>query len=136
MRLIVCLDERGGMSFCGKRQSRDSAVCEKIAALTAGSAVWMNAYSASLFKTVDMLISVDEVFLDKAGEKAYCFAENVDVSAYLEKAEELIVFYWNRHYPSDKKFPAVLPNDIWKRKEKTDFTGTSHEKITMEVYCR
>ena len=49
MQMILCLDDNNGMSFGGKRQSRDRVVVEKILELTAGGKIWMNGYSAGIF---------------------------------------------------------------------------------------
>lgn len=47
-------------------------------------------------------------------------------------AEELVLYRWNRSYPGDVTFPWPLTG--WKLVETADFPGTSHEKITEEVY--
>ena len=36
MTVIVCMDERGGMSFCGRRVSRDRVVTARILEKTGG----------------------------------------------------------------------------------------------------
>ena len=45
-------------------------------------------------------------FLEQAGEGEYCFVENTGLQAVEAKIEKIIVFWWNRHYPSDRKFTA------------------------------
>ncbi len=132
MKLILCADDRNGLSFGGKRQSRDRAVCDKIRSLTAEGRLWMNEYSAKLFSDPDE-ISVCPDCLKLAGENDWCFAENLDVTPYLPSVRMLVVFNWNRHYPAD--LYLTLPEGLCCiRKE--DFPGNSHEKITMEVYVR
>lgn len=39
---IVCLEERRGMQFGGRRVSRDRVVTEKICELCEGKTLWMN----------------------------------------------------------------------------------------------
>ena len=136
MNLIVCLDDRNGMLFANRRQSRDAAVCQKILQLSADHTLRMNNYSAKLFADLDNMICVDEDFLGKSADGDYCFVENSDVLPYREKIEKVIIFRWNRHYPSDKKFPVDLLEDGFALTETFDFSGKSHEKITMEVYSR
>jgi len=46
------------------------------------------------------------------------------------------LFRWNRIYPSDVKFPIKLDQGQWHRVSTEDFLGSSHEKITMEVYAK
>jgi hypothetical protein len=48
------------------------------------------------------------------------------------KIEKIIVFWWNRHYPSDRKFDLDLSK--WNKVSEEEFAGYSHEKITKEVY--
>ena len=49
MVIIVCLDEKGGMLFGGRRLSRDKAVTERIRQICKGKRLWMNSYSYKLY---------------------------------------------------------------------------------------
>ena len=71
-------------------------------------------------------------FLEQAGEGEYCFVENTGLQAVEAKIEKIIVFWWNRHYPSDRKFDLDLSK--WNKVSEEEFAGYSHEKITKEVY--
>ena len=50
MHLIVCVDDRMGMGFAGRRQSMDRVLREDLLALTRGAALWMAPYSAGQFE--------------------------------------------------------------------------------------
>jgi hypothetical protein len=132
MNIIVCLDDRDGMLFMKRRQSRDSALCSRVLQVAQGKTLWMNAFSAGLFSGAD--VCVDEAFLEKAGQGEYCFVENCDVTPYLDRIENVLVYRWNRHYPADTRFPKDLVLGQRAMKEATDFPGSSHERITEEVY--
>lgn len=133
MILIAFVDDGGGMMFNHRRQSRDRVALQRIIDITAESTLWMNKYSAPLFtEFAAPQIQVDAQFLDKAGPADYCLVENVDVSPYLPFIEKIILFHWNRSYPSDMKFPIKLDSGKWVRQSQEDFVGSSHEKITME----
>ncbi|MGI5948655.1 MAG: ribonuclease Z [Lachnospiraceae bacterium] len=135
MIIVFCIDDKNGMMFNGRRQSQDRILREKILADAENSKIWMNSYSAKLFSDVDPgRIQVDEDFLEKAGNGEVCLVENVDVTPYLEKAEEIILYKWNRTYPADTWFDTDLTN--WKMVETIEFVGSSHEKITKERYRR
>ena len=137
MILIVCLDDKNGMMFNKRRQSKDVAVREDIAAMVGLGTLWMNEYSAKQFAeetAADMNISVNESFLDKAGPGEYCFLEGPGASAAEQKIEKIIVYKWNRLYPADVRFDILLDN--WKLDNASEFTGNSHEKITKEVYIK
>lgn len=137
MNLIVFIDDNGGMMFNHRRQSRDRVALQRILDMTAGYILWMNKYSAGLFSEYHApQIQVNAQFLDMAGPGDYCLVENADVTPYLPFIEKIILFHWNRAYPSDMKFPIKLDSGKWVRQSQEDFVGSSHEKITMEVYTK
>ena len=134
MILIVCLDDQNGMMFNRRRQSMDSCVRERICAISSRSILWMNEYSAGQFSQVQPNFRIAEDFLDQAGEGAYCFVENVDVASVSDRVEGIVIFWWNRRYPADMRFPVSSFCDRWRLVDTAEFSGSSHEKITQEVY--
>lgn len=131
MNIIICLDDKNGILFNRRRQSQDGAVCQRVLALTQGSTLWMNAYSAKLFPADK--VKVSEAFLSLASPGDYCFVESADFLEYSEKIEKVIVYRWNKVYPSDVKVDKGF-FDGKKRVQSEGFTGNSHEKITQEIY--
>ncbi len=124
-----------GLRFNHRRQSQDSALRKRILQKTSGRALWMNHYSAGQFQAEAAdNIRVDEHYLDMAHSGDYCFAEDAEASAAAPKAESLTLYRWNRHYPADEKLRIDLSR--WKLISSCNFAGTSHEKITEEVYTR
>ena len=134
MIIIVCLDNKDGMFFNGRRQSRDQAILPKILDIAKQSKLWMNAYTSRLFDGNAAGIYVDEHFMGRAQSGEYCFVENLDLSAFFDKIESVYVFRWNRQYPSDVKFPMELVPALWSKAIIDEFSGKSHERITLEVY--
>ncbi len=138
MKIIVCLDDKGGMLFNGRRQSRDSALISHMLALTGGRRLYMNEYSARLFgediRRKAKNVTVDDAFLFFAGEEDYCFVENEDVSDFLDVIDEVIIYRWGRVYPSDVRFPVSMFAPRWRLTHTEEFPGTSHEKITVSRY--
>ena len=132
MRLIVCLDDKNGMAFNHRRQSRDRIVIAKIEELVKGSTLYFSSYSAKLFPSGDFVPSED--YLSGAGEDDFCFVEQADVTPYEQQIKEITVFRWSRVYPADLYFPIGLTQ--WRLEQTVEFPGNSHEKITMEVYER
>ena len=120
------------MLFNHRRLSRDKRVCEKILDYSNKKELWMNEYSKKLFTNLAdaETIRVDEEFLDKS--QSICFVENQDITPYLSKVDTIILFRWNRDYPADFFFTVDLSQ--WNLISTEEFEGTSHEKITMEVY--
>lgn len=135
MIAIVCVDDSLGMVFNKRRQSSDRILRKRIIEKASHSLLWMNSYSFGQFSDCDSTnIKVDEYFAERAGNGEYCFAENIDLLKYYGKIEQLIIYRWNRKYPSDKKLNISLDN--FKCVSKTDFSGSSHERITEEVWVK
>ncbi len=130
MHLIVCVDEKMGMCFAGRRQSKDRLLRQDMLALAGDAPLWMAPYSAGQFDAPAENIRAEEDFIEKAGQGEYCFCE---LQLPQSGVETIIVYRWNRHYPADQVFP-----EEWLRcrrlKESREFAGSSHEKITREVY--
>ncbi len=137
MIAIVCLDDKNGMSFNHRRQSRDVCLRTWVMEMTRGSRLWMSDYSAGQFSEKEREgIWVSNSFLEKAGEGDYVFVEDDALAPYERKVEKLVVFRWNRVYPGDRYFDLDLTGGQWHKAETRDFPGKSHKRITMEVYTR
>lgn len=135
MILIVCLDDKNGMMFNKRRQSKDASVRADIAAEAQNGVLWMNGYSAKQFTDIQGLdIRVDEDFLEKASMGEFCFLEGEGASQAESRIEKLIIYKWNRLYPADVRFDVDI--DGWKLEKTSEFAGNSHEKITKEVYIK
>lgn len=141
MKVIICVDDNLGMLFNNRRQSRDKKVIEDIIQMT--DILWIHPFSEKLFKENDMQkefendtkqILTDDNFLKKALPGQYCFVENQHIASYIDKIEQIILYKWNRKYPSDFKLDLELQE--WKLMEAVEFEGSSHERITREIYQR
>lgn len=133
MILILCVDDHNGLQFNKRRQSRDGAVCEHILAMCGSNRIWMNGYSGAIFPRNTPNICVAENFWEMAEDTDFCFAENVDVSRFAARAKKLVIYRWNRSYPSDVKLPADFLSGR-RMVASCEFSGTSHPLITQEVY--
>ena len=133
MRLIVCLDDRGGMSFGGRRQSQDRVLRARVMELTRGERLYMSEYSARQFADCEGFVA-DNGYRGRAGKGDTCFLEDGDVS--LDGVSELVIYRWNRHYPSDRRFPYEPEACGFVKVASADFEGSSHEKITEDIYKR
>lgn len=134
MYIIVCLDNNGGILFNNRRQSRDSAIVKDIAAM-AGDKLYMSAYSKKLFKNYDG-ITVGEAFPYSEKEGDFCFAECEIPQSAADSAEGFIIYRWNKLYPQDVTFGISLPQNGFTLESSEDFKGTSHDKITKEIWKR
>lgn len=133
MNIFVCVDEDGGMLFNKRRQSKDRKVREKMFEIASGNPIFMNHYSSKQFDEGNDII-IDEEFLNMAGEDDFCFIENVDLPECGIK--KLYIFNWNRKYPSDVRFDYNMTANGLKMLHREEFSGSSHENITLLVYGR
>lgn len=134
MILIACIDDRGGMLFNRRRQSRDRLLRQDLLTEAAGRPVWLSPYSLKQFPDPPANLRPAEDFPQKAAAGELCFFEDLDPAPWLEAAEGLILYHWNRRYPADLYFP--LPLKGWTLVRQEEFPGSSHERITKEVFTR
>ena len=127
MILAVCVDDRMGLTFNGRRQSKDASLRQRLRELSGGR-LRMSEYSARQFSE-GVYSGADYLSGAKSGD--WCFTENGDYEGFADAIEQIVLFRWNRHYPSDTQFQ--FPGK-WVLVSAADFPGTSHDKITMEVY--
>lgn len=129
MTLYICLDDRNGLQFNRRRQSRDSAVLEDIRSQLTGDLL-VDPFSEKLMQQAD----IPHVLPPESAEDF--FAEDVPSEAILAQTQKIVLYRWNRHYPSDVRWEPNLSSMGFVLMETTEFPGTSHEKITREVYER
>ncbi len=129
MILAAIVDNRMGLSWMGKRLSKDAAFRRRLLELSGGN-LRMSPYSAKQFAE-SVYAGTDYLSGARPGE--WCFAENGDYLAWAQEMEKVYLFRWNRDYPADVFF--TFPGE-WHLARTEDFPGTSHETITMEVYER
>ena len=134
MIVILCLDDKKGMMFNNRRQSKDKFVIQDILKLVDGKKLLISSYSESLFQGLESKLIIDDNFLNNAAEEDYCFVENNNLKDFSEKIEKIIVYKWNRIYPSDLKLEITIQD--WNLIGRFEFVGNSHDKITREVYVK
>ena len=134
MKIALCLDDRNGMSFAGRRQSMDEILRQDLLLLVEGHRLWMSPYSAAQFDSLPENVQVDGACLEKAGQADWCFVEDGDVLSVQDRVTVFAIYRWNRHYPSDRKFPMEAFASRWQLESCREFPGKSHENITLEVY--
>ena len=134
MTVILCADDRGGLSFNGRRQSRDRAVSADLLSQAQGHTLWMEPSSRPLFPEEATNLRTAAEPWRQAGPEDLCFLELTGPDAALEGADRLILYRWNRHYPADRRLP--LPPTGWALSTQEEFPGHSHDTITKEIYLR
>ena len=131
MKLIVCLDERKGMMFNNRRQSRDRVLIDNMIKMIGDDKLYIAPYSESLFENKEIKLKVKKNPL-KAADENWCFIENLPVAEYKDEIETVVIYHWNRHYPGDFFFDLEL--DSYTLESSEELVGSSHEKITKEIW--
>ena len=134
MKVIVCLDDNGGMLFNNRRQSRDKVLLSDVMESLNDEKLNISSFSEKLFSDYSERVCVDDDFMNSADENSVCFVENEDLSAFVHKISEIIVYKWNRAYPSD--FKCTIDFSSFRLVSETEFKGLSHENITKQVYVK
>lgn len=130
MTIYLCLDDRRGLRFNGRRQSRDAAVLSDMAARLEG-ALTIAPHSERLIRGAQIPYQLLE-----AGMTCDLFLEDVPTEEQLSCADRLVIYRWNRHYPADITWETD-PDSLGFRLETAgEFPGKSHERIGWEVYVR
>ena len=110
MNIIVCLEDKNGMMFNKRRLSQDVAIREDIYKNMDGKSLIMNDYSYKMFSK--------------------------DEPNFEPEIDKMIVYYWNRRYPSDLKFDIDFSNGKWEIVSEKEFEGNSHDKITKKIILK
>lgn len=133
MTVICAVDDDMGLSFNGRRQSRDRAVTERICELCREMPVHTTASGARLLpEGTEVYLSEDPLRDTPEGEG--CFIETMDPAEAADRVERVILFRWNRHYPADVRF--TLPLEDMTLLSRVEYPGSSHERLTEEVWVR
>ena len=133
MIIITCVDDNNGIFFNHRRQSQDVKMREYILNMCHEKPLWMSPYSAKQFDDGDNF-NTSTNCLSEAAAGEYCFVEGSSLLPYEKWIERIVIFKWNRVYPSDMKFDIPLAEHGWKCVSTDEFVGKSHEKISVEVY--
>lgn len=137
MKLIICLDSKNGQAFNHRRQTRDKKQRKHMYELIGENTLRISPYSYDLLKQEmepDKLIASED-YLSVCGENEFAFSEVNDVSAYIDKADTVYVYRWDKYYLSDVRFDESLLTD-YSLAKKEKLRGSSHGKITFEEYTK
>ena len=136
MRLVICVEDRGGMAFNKRRVSRDKLMISDFAEYAGDSAVFIEPYSEELFSEVSLNIILSENPSKFAENCDFVFIERQSPRIFAEAASEIVIYKWNRRYPFDVAMDFSPESLGFKLESTLDFEGNSHDKITREVYKR
>lgn len=136
MTAVVCVENRGGMLFYGRRVSRDRVMIADLLEFAGDAPLRCAPFSAGLFANARERVRISADFLDAAGAGDVCFVEDAALGPHMDAVERLVIYRWNRDYPSDVGLDVQPEEYGLSLAESRDFAGSSHENITREVYVR
>ena len=130
LKIIICLDDNNGMLFNNRRQSRDRLLTADIIENLKDEKLNIFEFSNLLFAEYPEKICIcTELTKGEAH-----FIENVDLKPFEDSIRELTVYRWNRAYPAD--FTCDVDFGKFTLVCETEFAGSSHEKITKQIYIK
>ena len=131
--VAVTVDDRMGIAFNKRRQSQDRILISDLVNSVRGK-IYVSDYSKPLFAEYDEhSVTVDDP-ISECPDGECCFLEKTLIDAHIGDVEKFIVYRWNRHYPSDMKLDVDFSG--YRMVESAEFVGSSHEKITKEIYIK
>jgi len=133
MILILCIDDEGGISFRGRRQSRDRVLRERLLERAKGQPIYMSAYSRRVFTEGDAVILSDPGDVALLKKDALFFLEDFP---FPETVDAWILYRWNRRYPADRHLDRTPESYGLSLVSSESFPGSSHDKITEEIYVK
>ena len=133
MTVYFCLDDRSGLSFNGRRQSRDAAVLGDIASRLTGELL-IDPVSVPLIRQTGIPYCIALPELSEKLPGIHYFVEDRQPGDWLSLADQVVLYRWNRHYPADRWFTPDLASLGFVLQQSMEFPGTSHDTITREVY--
>lgn len=134
MTVFLCTDDRGGMLFNKRRQSRDSKVIEDVSRSVGDGTLYISDFSEALFAESDIsVISVSDPLVS-ARENGCVFVECHRLSEHIRYIDTLIIYRWNKKYPYDFLLDIAPEECGFKLCETAELQGSSHDKITKEIY--
>ncbi len=136
MILALCVDDKNGMAFNGRRQSMDRLLRADLLETAGEKPVWMSPYTARQFHPAPANLRAAEDFLERAGPGELCFAEFPPLAQVLGRAEGLLLYRWNRVYPADRYLDFDPAAAGFRLVQTWEFPGSSHKMLTKEVYAK
>ena len=129
MNLIFCLDDKNGILFNHRRQSRDRVMIKDALTLSGGR-LFVTPFSEKIMKTYETPYTVVEDPLS-LGKEDWLFYEEGDPSFLFPLCQKIVVYRWNEVYPSDV---CVSLASLRGGEEEEEMEGFSHKKITRHTY--
>ena len=135
MTVVVATDMRGGMLFLGRRVSRDRALIADLARLQSGRLL-CHPFSERYLISMGLSPIVCEDPLGSAREDDTCFIEGLPLSPHVPSITRLIVYRFDKVYPSDVSLDIDPHAPPFRLAETRELPGYAHKTLSREVYLQ
>lgn len=135
MKVIACIDNNNGIAFNNRRLSSDSTVIGRIAYIIGNDRLL--AKDISLRILADANLDIHDVDNAEIRDNDWVFIDTEQYSFIKEDCsniDTLVLFLWNRDYPSDTKLTLDLSK--MNQYSQLEYKGNSHDKITELHFSR
>ena len=136
MKVIICIDERGGVRFHDRRVSQDVAQRRDVIARYGKDGLLMRKETAALYAGETDALHVVDDWEQGLGQDGWWVCEDTAFLRWEEQLEEVILYRWNRRYPSDEVLRLCLSLPLWRCVAVYDLPGKSHARIDVEHYVK
>ena len=133
---IVCIEDRYGISFNKRLIGRDKFVDEYLEEKLTKSKVFADQNYINYVKNCRIKNIKDQRISDlvNSKEEITIFCSSKESLEYLENADEIVIFYWNRRYPADLYLDYdIVANDYCLSERVEDIEGSTHI-LTKEIW--
>lgn len=127
MNIIICIEKNKGISFNNRRLSKDKKIIDDI---VKNYDVVGNKYTQAMFEEYGLTIKEKKI-KNATKKDLYYFIEDDSINS-IDCINNLIIYDFNRNYPSDVKLIINLEDFILIEEFKIE--GTSHKEIIKKVY--
>ncbi len=137
MKVILCIDEKGGVRFHGRRLSQDRIQRADVLRRFGREQLFMKEETAALYADAEMeRIHRVIKWEPTIGKDGWWVCEDLEFMKWKEQLQELVLYRWNRKYPSDEQLSLTLTLPLWSCQACDTFAGSSHPLIHVEHYVK
>lgn len=129
--LVLCIDDKCGLAFNRRRQTKDRVQREHLKIQLGDTPLYLTPYTAKLMKTEPAWEELPEQF----PEDGAIWVEREDPENLMKQADRVLLYRWNRSYPGDV-FTGLPADAGFQLMTEEHFEGSSHDDICCEVYER
>ena len=148
MNIIVCADTRMGISFNGKRPTRDKEIVRQILT-THGPDIYIRPTSEKYLQSVidefqlntqlHIIENESDIWEDTIPIDAYIFVETGSeqfLTDLLDNADVVYLYQWNTTYMYTEQFPDIQKDKHFSVTSTEVLKGSSHDEVLYYIFER